>query len=80
MMHSARIALSLSSPGRLRANVLDLQGRVVREVIDQDRPAGPCEIMFDGLDDERRPLRSGVYFLRISPSSVLTTKAFVVAR
>jgi hypothetical protein len=71
---SAQLSISLDRPGRVRATVVDLQGRAVRHLIDRDEAAGSRQIAFDGKDDAGAALRSGVYFLRVSTPSSTTTR------
>ena len=58
------LRLALERPGHVRVQMLDAQGRVVRNVADRDAPAGRLELAVTGVDDDGRPLRSGVYFVR----------------
>jgi hypothetical protein len=77
---SAQLSFSVDRPGRVRATVVDLQGRAVRHLIDRDQIVGRQQIPFDGKDDAGAVLRSSVYFLRVSTPSETSTKAFVIAR
>jgi hypothetical protein len=58
-------------PGRARIQLFDVQGRLVRSVVDRTLPAGPQEILFDGKDGEGRALASGVYFARVETTEGL---------
>lgn len=62
----ATINFNLS--GRLaqvRIKVFDSQGRLVRTIL-HNHPSGPANsIIFNGLDDNNRPLRIGIYILLV---------------
>lgn len=45
--------------------IYDLQGRLVRTVIDDTRPAGRYSVSWDGRDSGGRNVTSGVYFYRL---------------
>ncbi|MBK9777869.1 MAG: hypothetical protein IPP62_16190 [bacterium] len=45
--------------------VFDLAGRLVRTLVDGDRPAGADGVMWDGCDASGRGLASGTYFARL---------------
>jgi flagellar hook assembly protein FlgD len=45
--------------------IYDLQGRRVRTLFDEERPAGPAEAEWDGLDDRGSRAASGVYLVRL---------------
>jgi hypothetical protein len=66
MNPEATITLSTQSAGFLRMQVFDLNGRLVRTVIDEPNvPAGDHDVRFDGRDGSGRPLPSGQYFFRV---------------
>jgi Copper type II ascorbate-dependent monooxygenase, C-terminal domain len=55
----------LPQGGTMALEVLDLQGRVLRQVWDGKLPAGQYHATWDGLDQNRRPLPAGLYFARL---------------
>jgi hypothetical protein len=46
----------------------------------RDVPAGWRSVAFDGLDDARRPLASGVYFYTVSGAGTTLTNRMVIMR
>ncbi|MFO7653508.1 MAG: FlgD immunoglobulin-like domain containing protein [Candidatus Krumholzibacteriia bacterium] len=58
------IAYDLPVPGRLRVEVFDLRGRLVRTLMDAEVPAGPGRLSWDGMDAEGRAAASGLYVWR----------------
>jgi aminopeptidase N len=61
-----RIEFSLAAPSRARLDILDIQGRRVRTLVDGPRETGPQGAVWDGLDDHGRSLPSGVYLARLA--------------
>jgi hypothetical protein len=55
----------LPKGGAMAIDILDLQGRVLRQVWDGQLPAGQYHATWDGLDEGRRPLPAGMYFARL---------------
>jgi hypothetical protein len=55
----------LPKGGAMAIDILDLQGRVLRQVWDGQLPAGQYHAVWDGLDEDRRPLPAGLYFARL---------------
>jgi len=51
--------------GEARVTVWDLQGRLVRVLMEASVPAGVRELEWDGRDGVGRPVPPGMYFLRI---------------
>jgi len=50
---------------RVSLRVYDVQGRMVRTLVDRNEPAGPHTVVWDGTDDSGRRVSSGTYFARI---------------
>lgn len=46
--------------------VYDVNGAVVRTLVDDEQPAGAYALRWNGRDDEGRPAGPGVYFDRIT--------------
>jgi len=62
----ATVSIETEQPGRLRVMVFDVQGRMVRVLLDEgNAPAGPRDVTFNGKDDRGRKLRAGRYFVRV---------------
>lgn len=57
--------LSLTRAGRVRGDILDVQGRHVRRLLDEFRPAGELTVAWDGRDDAGVAVSSGVYLYRL---------------
>ncbi len=62
----AKLSLNLGKGGWLRVSIYDLQGRLVRKLVDETNALpGPREIIIDGLDSRGAPIGSGVYYYRV---------------
>jgi hypothetical protein len=67
---------ALPRAGHVRLHVHDIQGRLVRVLVDEKREAGIHRASWDGLDSHERPAANGVYFLRLEAEGrSLTSKA-----
>jgi len=62
---AASVAFDLPRPGRVRLDLYDVRGRLVRTLVDGQRPAGTQVARWDGRDGAGQPAAAGVYFLRI---------------
>ncbi|MBU8869628.1 MAG: T9SS type A sorting domain-containing protein [Gemmatimonadales bacterium] len=60
-----RISFDLPNSGFVRLEVFDLQGHLVRELVQDNLEAGPHNIVWNGKDDGGRAAGSGVYFGRL---------------
>lgn len=70
----------LAAAGPVRLEVLDLQGRRVRSLVDGIGEAGPHRLDWDGRDESGRPVDSGVFWLRLSAGSERRSQRLVIAR
>lgn len=60
---SVGLIVEQSAPGRLAIRLFDAAGRLVRQIVDADRPAGVHEL---DLTDGSGHLTAGLYFYRVS--------------
>ena len=66
----ATVAIETEQPGRLRVMVFDVQGRMVRVLLDEaNSPAGTREVTFNGKDTRGGALRAGRYFVRVESTT-----------
>jgi len=74
------INFSLGQSGDVDLQIFDVNGRLVRNLIDGNLPAGSHRISWDGWDDYETPLTSGTYYyrLRINGVEVGTEKAVIL--
>jgi hypothetical protein len=66
---STRIEFSLPEAGRVQMQVFNINGALVRNLLDAYHTAGTYAITWDGNDEQRRPCASGIYFLKLSLTS-----------
>ncbi len=59
------VFFSLAQPASVRLAIFDPQGRMVKSLISEQKPAGYYSLAWDGTDDKGRSLPAGVYFLRL---------------
>jgi len=62
---SAVVTFSLSQPGRVRILIYDLQGRLVKTLLDENRTVGDQAVMWNGSSSRSSTVPSGVYFVHI---------------
>jgi hypothetical protein len=76
---ATNLSFALPRPGAVRLEIFDVQGRLVRTLLAEDRPAGEHTVPWDGRDAGGRFLASGTYFARLSAAgSVQTGKLTLV--
>jgi hypothetical protein len=61
---TVRFMLEAPAAGRLRLRIVDVAGRLVRELHDGPLTAGAHPFLWDGADARGRNVRPGIYFVR----------------
>jgi M6 family metalloprotease-like protein len=76
------IRFSLPTGGEIELAIFNLTGQKVKTLIDGQREAGHHVAHWDGLDDQRREMASGVYFCRLRTENGLLgeTRKLLLAR
>ncbi len=65
---------------RVRLTILDLAGRVVRRLIDEEQGSGPHEVRWEGTDDSGNAVASGVYFYVLDAAGERRTRKLVLLK
>jgi len=75
------IEYSIVSDGRAHLAVYDVTGKLVRTLVDEDKPAGTIHsVTWEGVDDYGAPVATGVYFYRLTANGRSTTKKMVLLK
>ncbi len=72
------IRFSLDRPAAARVVIYDVQGREVRRLVDEARPAGAYTVIWDGRDAAGRPVASGIYLYRLDAAGRSLTKKMIL--
>ncbi len=74
------IAFNLPATSRASLIVYDVTGARVRTLVDGAVRAGHHDVVWDGKNDARQPVGSGVYFYRLVASGTSLTKKMVLLK
>lgn len=73
------IKYDLAENSRVRMEIYNVKGQLVKTLLNQDMLAGTHSVIWDGNDDKGRAVSSGVYFYRMTmPNKVLTNKMLLL--
>ena len=75
-----RIDFAVPTEQRVTLQVFNVEGRLVRTLVDGTVPAGRNAVEWDGNDTEGRQLSTGVYFYRLENGNASLTKKGVLLR
>jgi len=74
------IVFNLPENGHVRISVYNLSGRLVRELVNEPRSAGPQQIKWNGQDDRGQDVASGIYTYKIEFGEQVIVKKMTLLR
>ncbi len=77
---STTIDFSLDRGGRVRLAVFDLQGRLVRTLVDDERGAGEHQVTWDGRTDQGGRAASGPYLYRLETAARVMSRIMTLVK
>jgi hypothetical protein len=82
LLNQAMIEFSLNQPERISLSVFDLQGRLVRILVDgKNSQAGTHYIAWKGEDNNGHPLADGLYMIKmLTDTSTIIRRVIVLNR
>ncbi|HEX7878505.1 MAG TPA: FlgD immunoglobulin-like domain containing protein, partial [Candidatus Eisenbacteria bacterium] len=66
--------------GRVRVEIFDVTGRLVRSLVDAKMPAGVHEVTWDGANEGGSTVPSGMYFYRMTADDFVAAKKLLVSK
>jgi hypothetical protein len=75
-----KIEYGLAAPEWVSLRIYDAAGRLVRELVNETRPAARYEDVWDGRDGAGRQIASGMYFYRLDAGAFTQTKKMILLR
>ena len=73
------IGFHLSEPCHVRLSIYDVQGRLVRRLVDETRSASSHPVVWDAKDTSDRRVRPGVYFISLEAGEERLTDKIIMA-
>lgn len=77
---NSTIRYSLKDSGHTSLNVYDVQGRIVRTLVDDFRERGNHRVVWDGKDQWGKPVSSGIYVYRLRANGFKDYKKMALIR
>ncbi|HEY6572870.1 MAG TPA: PKD domain-containing protein, partial [Candidatus Eisenbacteria bacterium] len=74
------LSFQISTPGRVTVKIFDLNGRLVKTLLDDSRGAGYQDLTWNGTNDGGVKVASGVYYFRLDTPDGRFVKAATVLK
>jgi hypothetical protein len=71
------VRYELARPGRVTLRIYDVNGKLVKVLVDRNREPGYYEIGWNATNERGGPVSSGVYFYRFEADGVVQTRKMV---
>ena len=75
-----RIDFASAEQGRISLHIFNILGQKVNTLVDDIRPAGTYQVVWDGKNDGGFPVASGIYFYRFRSGRRIQTRRMVLLR
>lgn len=76
-LSQASISFAVDAPGRVQLNIYDLNGRRVRNLVDEQMRPSEYKMIWDGRNDFGVPVAAGMYFIRLQTERRTDTQRIV---
>ena len=77
---STTISYSLAQAQPVKLGIYNLRGQLVRALVDDTRDSGSHSVVWNGTDDNGRPVASGVYLYRLETANQTLTRRMVMIK
>jgi flagellar hook assembly protein FlgD len=74
---AATIPFTLSYPQEVSVTILDIQGRIIRRLVNGGLEMGAQAAFWDGQDDHGGEVPSGIYLYRLKTRAIESTREIV---
>ncbi len=75
---STTIIFEILDPGHVALTIYDLNGKMIKELLDKKLEAGLHQIVWDGKDQQNKAARKGVYFYCLSSDELTEARRMVL--
>jgi len=74
------ISFSLKEPANVSIEIYNVQGKLVRTLVNEERTAGNYTVIWDGRDSGGRNVASGVYYYRMRAGKYSSTRKMIMLK
>jgi flagellar hook assembly protein FlgD len=74
------IRFDLAQNVPVRIDIYNVTGQLVRRLVEADRQAGSYQVVWNGRNDDRQLLPSGIYFCRLTAGQFTEVKKMALIK
>ena len=77
---STKIHYQLISTDEVSLNIYDIQGRLIKALVNDKQIAGVYSVSWNGIDDQNTPVSAGVYFYKLTTGGKTTVHKIILLK
>jgi hypothetical protein len=77
---STTISFNIQDNSHVNLSIYNTRGQKIKQLVDEEMQPGKHEIIWNGKDDNDRPVTSGVYFYRLTTGIRILTKKMLMLK
>lgn len=77
---STNIEFKINSPSNVKINIYDINGQLIRNLVDEELSTGVYTTNWDGTDNQGNRISSGTYFYRIEAGTTYDVKKMILLK
>lgn len=77
---STTIAYSLPNDGLIELRIFNVRGQLVKTLVDGEQLAGSYEMVWNGRDNNKKSVSSGIYFYKLSTKDKTIMKKMLMLK
>jgi hypothetical protein len=77
---NALIKFQLVNTQKVKLNVYDVTGQLVKTLINDEKPAGKHQVYWNGQDEQQNQVSSGIYFLKFEAGNHVETRKLLLIK
>lgn len=77
---STTIRFQMAKPGLMKLNIYNVNGQLIRTLIDSHYPVGTHSIVWDGMDEFANNVSSGIYLLKFESADYQQSRKLILIR
>jgi len=74
------ISYSIARPDEVSLNIYDINGRLIKTLVDDKNDAGIYSVKWNGCDNNNRKVATGVYFTRLKSGNFTVVKKVILVK
>ena len=75
-----QIQYAIPKNGQVTIAIYDILGRLVRTLVDEDKPAGFYQVTWNGKNKDGKLVSNGIYLLQMKAGTFITSKKMTIVK